>query len=396
MTIEDAIALVAQLLERGRLTKVQELVFRQSWAGRTYLEIASESDYDAGHIKDTGAELWRLLSKALSEKVTKHNLVGVLQQAARQRNPGSLAFSVMDLSTHTDWGDAIDVSIFYGRDQELTTLKQWLVQDRCRLVTLIGMGGMGKTSLSVKLAEAIQTEFDCLIWRSLRDAPPIDDLLTTLIQFLSQQQDTLIPDSIGGKLSRLIELLQRSRCLVILDNFETVLQSGKWAGTYRNGYEDYGELLKRVGDIVHQSCMVLTSREKPQEVSTQASDRLPIRVLPLSGLDIASGQQILEIKGLHGAPADLEQLIAHYRGNPLALKLAATSIQDLFAGNIEQFLDEKTTGDRNGLVLVKRSPPSRENHWRLRRASCYPVKVMLEHGVGHSHEQTTFRERKLT
>ena len=245
--------------------------------------------------------------------------------------------------TAIDWGDAIDVSIFYGRDQELTTLQTWVVQDRCRLVTLLGMGGMGRTSLSVKLAEAIQTEFDCLIWRSLRDAPPIDDLLTTLIQFLSQQQDTLVPDSIGGKLSHLIELLRRSRCLVILDNFETVLQSGKRAGTYRDGYEDYGELLKRVGEIMHQSCMVLTSREKPQEVSTQASEHLPVRVLPLSGLDVASGQQILEIKGLHGAPADLEQLIAHYRGNPLALKMAATSIQDLFAGNIEQFLDEKTT-----------------------------------------------------
>lgn len=308
MTIEDAIALVERLLERGRLTKVQEIVFRQSWVGRTYLDIAGESGYDPGHIKDTGAELWRLLSKALSEKVTKHNLAGVLQRnatiGARNEaigNSGTIQTLKATVQDRTDWGDAIDVSIFYGRTQELTTLQTWIVQDRCRLVTLLGMGGMGKTSLSVKLAEEIQSEFECLIWRSLRDAPPLDELLTALIRLLSHQQDTDLPDSVGGKLSRLIELLKRSRSLIVLDNFETVLQGGKHAGTYCDGYEMYGELLKRVGEIAHQSCLVLTSREKPQEVGTMEGDRLPVRTLPLVGLDVVAGQHILDAKGLQGA-----------------------------------------------------------------------------------------------
>jgi WD40 repeat protein len=342
MTIEEALAVIEQILERGRLNKVEELVLRQSWEGASYGEIARTSGYEAGYIKDTGYKLWHILSKAYGVKVSKHNLQGVLKRVVKD---DLAAIQNLKLKTHhcTDWGDAIDVSIFYGRDQELTILQTWVVQDRCRLVTLLGMGGMGKTSLSIKLAEEIQSEFECLIWRSLRDAPTIDELLTTLIQFLSQQQDTLIPESVGGKLSRLIELLRRSRCLVILDNFEAVLQGGKQSGTYRDGYEMYGELLKRVGEIAHQSCVLLTSREKPQEVSIQASDRLPVRILPLAGLDVATGQHILEIKGLQGAVDDVEQLIAHYRGNPLALKMAATSIQDLFAGNIGQFLNQGTT-----------------------------------------------------
>ena len=64
MTEDDAIALVEQILERGRLTKLQEIVFRQSWAGKTYMEMAHEVDYDPGHIKDVGSDLWRSLSKA--------------------------------------------------------------------------------------------------------------------------------------------------------------------------------------------------------------------------------------------------------------------------------------------------------------------------------------------
>ncbi|WP_413172873.1 DUF4351 domain-containing protein [Anabaena azotica] len=85
MIVEEAIALVEQLLERGCLTKVQELVFRKSWTGQTYLDMAVDSDYDPGHIKDVGSELWRSLSKALGEKVTKNNLHRVLEQTAQRQ-----------------------------------------------------------------------------------------------------------------------------------------------------------------------------------------------------------------------------------------------------------------------------------------------------------------------
>lgn len=56
MTIKDAIGLIEQLLERGKLTKAQEAVFSGTWAGKTYTQIAASADYDNGHIKDVGAE----------------------------------------------------------------------------------------------------------------------------------------------------------------------------------------------------------------------------------------------------------------------------------------------------------------------------------------------------
>lgn len=90
-----------------------------------------------------------------------------------EREGGSDLPSITFPDSRQDWGEAIDVSVFYGRAEELATLEQWLVDDRCRLVALLGMGGIGKTALSVKLAEQLQDKFEYVIWRSLRNAPPV-------------------------------------------------------------------------------------------------------------------------------------------------------------------------------------------------------------------------------
>lgn len=88
---------------------------------------------------------------------------------------------------YKDWGEAPDVGVFYGRTQELTTLKQWIVQDYCRVVALLGMGGIGKTATSVKLVEQIQGEFEYFIWRSLRYTPIPESLFANIISIFSHQ-----------------------------------------------------------------------------------------------------------------------------------------------------------------------------------------------------------------
>jgi hypothetical protein len=260
-----------------------------------------------------------------------------------------------------DWGEAPDVSLFYGRTDELATLKHWILNDRCRLVTLLSMGGMGKTYLSVKLAQQIQDKFEFVIWRSLLPDLPLKDLLAELIAFLSHGQDTHLPQSIHRRTSRLIRYLQIHRCLLVLDKAETVLQScagrvttcSNQTESYCNSYEEYGQFFQRIGEASHQSCLVLTSRETPKDIALLEGETLPVRVLPLKGLQLPDIQQIFQAKGcFRGSTAQWCKLIERYAGNPLALKIVSTTIQKLFAGSIPEFLKEQTAVFGDLLALL--------------------------------------------
>jgi WD40 repeat protein/transcriptional regulator with XRE-family HTH domain len=231
-----------------------------------------------------------------------------------------------------DWGEAPDVSRFYGRADELASLSQWIIQDQCRLIAILGIGGIGKTVLSVKLAEQLQNHFTHVVWRSLRNAPPLDTLLAELVLFLSDQQET------QADVSTLLQCLRNTRCFIILDNSETLLQTGSQAGQYRPGYEAYNDLLRVVAEARHQSCLVLTSREKCSQVAQLERDAA-VEVLSLDGSAEVAELLIANVD-LTGTVEQKRELGDRYRWNPLALKIVATSIQDLFDGDIGLFLQQ--------------------------------------------------------
>lgn len=243
---------------------------------------------------------------------------------------------------HQDLGEAPDVSLFYGREVELATLQRWLLQDKCRIVALLGVGGIGKTALSTKLVHRLHDAFETVVWRSLRNAPPLADILADILRTLMGASLTLPSVELSDLTTHLIGYLQQHRCLLILDNYESILCEGSQAGEYRVGYELYGQFLRNLGEVDHQSSLLLTSREKPRELVHLEGSELPGRSLLLSGISQQAGHQLLQVKGTSGDTAALRSLVEWYNGNPLALKVIATTIQDLFDGNVTTFLSQET------------------------------------------------------
>ena len=323
------------------LTDVQRVVFKGACQGYTYEEIAANEGYSINYLKqDVGPILWKTLSEALGEKVSKTNFQTALQR--RAESASTLPKQIAITNAFQDWGETVDVPVFYGRTQELATLKQWIVDDRCRLVTLLGIGGIGKTTLSIKLAKQIQDEFEYVIWLSLRNAPSLEDTLAKLLYFLSNKQQIDTLELINTKESLLIDYLRKHRCLLILDNIDSILQVNNGASSYQKEYEKYTQTLKLIGETPHQSCLMITSREKPKQLAANEGSNLPIRSLQLLGLEEAEAQHLFELDSFSNLEKS-ESLIKLYRGNPLALKIIITTIQNLFDGNIANFLAQEKT-----------------------------------------------------
>lgn len=296
---------------------------------------AQNSTFDAEQVAKARESKSPLETKSSLE--TNIAETAVTETAKSPSNPAPLQSKIQ-----TDWGEATDVSSFYGRQSELETLTDWVSRDSCRLVAILGMGGMGKTTLSVKfaqrMAEAAEAEFEVVIWRSLRYAPTWDALAADLLATISHQTP-IEPSS-----ARLMQGLREHRCLIVLDNVETVLQGGEEAGHCRPGYEGYGDLFRMVAEGSHQSCLMLTSREKPEAVAMGESMGegmdMPVRSLSLKGSPEVA-EAIIQTKGLFGTPAERQRLGARYDNMPLAIKIIASSIQELFDGEIEPFLAEE-------------------------------------------------------
>ncbi len=253
-----------------------------------------------------------------------------------------------------DWNLAPDVSVFYGREEALEKIKNWVLQENCHLVSIVGLEGTGKTSLSVKLAKEIEEEFEFILWRSLHLTPTLSDLLKDLNGFLGKYEETPIPTEINESISKLIDYLRQNRVLLILDGVESILQPGQLTGDYLETttedeeegeklltYKDYGEFFRRVGESSHQSCVIITSLETPKEIALLVGETSPVRSYKLDGLQYSEARSILESQQLVDQDS-WQVLINNYLGNAAALKIISQSIRELFNGKVAEFLEQQT------------------------------------------------------
>jgi transcriptional regulator with XRE-family HTH domain len=241
-----------------------------------------------------------------------------------------------------DWGDALTVQALYGREAERVQLNQRVLEERCQVVSVLGMGGIGKSALAVTFMHQVASAFEAVVFRSVRDGPPCQELLADCLHVLSPEVRPSVPAGVEQGIDRLVECLQTRRCLLVLDNLETLLQAHDAGGHFRAGYEDYAALLERVAHTAHQSCLLLTSRELPAELGHLERSQPGVCALRLSGLSPAACELLLEEREITGTTHDYAGLAQRYTGNPLALNIVAESIYELFGGQINSFLQQDT------------------------------------------------------
>lgn len=357
------------------LDDLQEGILTEALQGRKYAKIAQERDRTEGYVRVAAAELWKILSDVLGEEVSKVNVRSILKRAIfyNSYSPTTIARDNVTINNHLnncserarsptetnpapatptklyiDLGDAPEIFTFYDRTTELATLEQWISNDgfnrgdilpsRTKIAAILGMSGIGKTALAIRLIDRIKTQFNYVIYRSLRFSPNLETTLSNLLQIFSESAENYPPvwGNQGIANSQIFNYLRQHRCLIVFDDVEALFSDGKLAGQYKPGYEDYQRFFQQVAEVNHHSCFILISSEQPREIAELEKSNYPIHSLVLGGIGIAA-KDILT--GHHlSDESSWETLIHLYQGNPLWLNITATLIAELFGGNVADFL----------------------------------------------------------
>ena len=186
---------------------------------------------------------------------------------------------------------------FYGREWELDLLTEWVIEERCRVVSVLGQGGIGKSALATKVMHRVAEDFEVVIWRSLRDVPTCEALLDSCLQVLAPQALRDVSANPERRQNLLLECLRSRRVLLVYDNLESFLEEGEDSGRMRAGDEGFSRVLRRVAETEHQSCLLLTSREKPSDLVPLEGSRAPVRALRLAQLDVRGMPAVVGRKG---------------------------------------------------------------------------------------------------
>lgn len=206
---------------------------------------------------------------------------------------------------------------FVGRQAELADLDSLLANPQTRLVTILGSGGMGKTRLSLAVAErqlARQQFAQGIFFVPLAWVGESDRILSAIAEAMEIRLE-------AGE-QQLFNTLRTRQILLVLDNFEHLL--------------DGSELVRRLLQTAPQLQILVTSRER---LRLQGEQVYPLQGLVVDDTAVSDDARTLFLQAARRLRPDFEvspenlPILNHIcrlvEGMPLALELAATWV-DLF------------------------------------------------------------------
>ncbi|MBU7581937.1 MAG: AAA family ATPase [Nostoc sp. TH1S01] len=370
MNVNEVVKFVDQIVfdKTGKhLDDIQTAVVEGTWQRKTYDDIAQECKVTKNHVGDIGAELWQLLSQILEEDIKKNNfrstferlqttsLPIIIQNNNKQNNYHSFYFGSSNIyqanknsqenNQHQSEPIYYDLTLapqiieFYNRESELQDIYNWASTQSTSLISVLGLFGIGKTTLVKRFVDLYLEQFEVIIWRSLKHPKSLNLLIDDLLNICQLEAKADISD----KLKQFYNLLTEKRCLIILDDIHHIFVKSEFAGRYQSQYQDYQNFFTMIAKIKHQSIVILISQEKCAEMESLDEELYPIKLLELSAL---YDEEILKNTVLKDEGNWLK-LIELYEGNLRYLKSIASSIKNVFDGKVSEFLAE------NELIITK-------------------------------------------
>jgi hypothetical protein len=224
---------------------------------------------------------------------------------------------------------------FYNRETELKKLNKYIFKQNIKLISVLGLSGIGKTYLVKRFVDLNLDQFEVIIWKNLKYPESLDLVIDDILNLC---QIKIKPNK-NNKLKQLFDIFTQKKCLIIFDNIENIFIKEQFAGQYQTKFKDYQDLFTMITENDHQSNVILISQESCAEMQNSDQDLTLVKCLELSGLNEID---ILTNLGLKDEDSWLN-LVKLYEGNYLYLKkYISPLIKNIFAGKVTDFLEENT------------------------------------------------------